>query len=169
MKMRLMKNISCPKRGANRAIITATMHQPLQRPTALVGTNNFLKKVETVFKRNPGWEGISKRRGYNGAHHIVTKNVIRNIARNRSEVFANAPSIFHPLHDDPRYMNIFHDQARQLALYKDGGIKAIVVDFFTRVNGVNREFGIAEYTQEQIEQTLLEAELWAKHWGIRWE
>ena len=155
--------------GVERAVITATMHQSLQRPTALVGTNNFLIKVAKEFRKTPSWKKISHRAGFNGSHHIVNKYVIKQIARGRSEIAANAPAVFHPLHGNPEFIHIFHDQTRQLELYETGGIQAIVLDFFTRINEVNRELQLPEYTEAQIVQTSLEAELWARHWDLRWE
>ena len=57
-------------------------------------------------------------------------------------------------------MDLFHNHQRQLEIYKVGGIKGIVEDFFDRVPG---------FTDEERKIMLLESELWSKHWGFKWQ
>lgn len=140
--------------------LTVTRPEPFRNPSRVVGPNKYLRGVSKHFKGNAGWERINKANGYNGAHHIVTRFVIREIGGN-SECISNAPSVFHPLHNDVRYIDWFHNHQKQIELYKQGGIKAIVKDFFDNVG--------KDFTQLEREQLMLEAELWAKHWGLRWE
>lgn len=148
--------------------LRATYKQQAIHPTRVVGTNNYLKGVSKRFKGRPGWETIHKSRKYNGAHHIVTKYVIKELGFGKADILNNAPSVFHPLHNHPDYIDIFHDHARQLEIYKQSGVRGVVIDFFERVNQLNKELGLPEYDEAVMEQALLEAELWAKHWGLKW-
>lgn len=148
--------------------LRATFRQEAVHPTKVVGTNNYLRGVSKRFKETSEWKTINKSGQYNGAHHIVTKYVIKELGFGKADILNNAPSVFHPLHNNPNYIAIFHDHARQLEIYKQSGVRGVVIDFFERVNQVNRDLGLPEYDEAVMEQALLEAELWAKHWGLKW-
>ena len=143
----------------SKTTLRATYFQRERPPLRVVGPNNYLRAAARKFKGRKGWERIEQSGSYNGAHHIVTKFVIKEIGGN-SEAIANAPSIFHPLHNDPKYEQVFHNHKKQLEIYKQSGIKGIILDFFNNVDGFN---------QEEIDMIMLEAEFWSKHWKFRWE
>ena len=128
-------------------------------PAIVLGPNSYLKGVSRAFKGTTEWQAVNTATGYNGAHHIVTKFVIKQIGGS-DEAIRNGPSVFHPLHNRPEYVDTFHNHQRQMEIYKTDGIKGIVTDFFDRVDG---------FTDEDVELMLLEAELWAKHWGFKWQ
>ena len=153
------RRILTEKVRQNKSTLRANHLQTCSSPLGVVGPNNYLKGVSRHFKGTKGWKTINNTTGYNGAHHIVTRFVIKEIGGS-NEAIANAPSVFHPLHNDLRYTDWFHNHQRQLEIYQKGGIKAIILDFFNRVDG---------FEKEDIETVLLEAELWSKHWGFRWE
>lgn len=139
--------------------LRATHRETVRPPSRVVGPNNYLKGINRRFKGIKGWDKVNQADGYNGAHHIVTKFVIREIGGSE-EAIRNGPSVFHPLHNRTEYIDWFHNHQRQLEIYRDRGIKGIIEDFFERVDG---------FSSEEKEQLMLEAELWAKHWGLRWE
>lgn len=140
--------------------LRATHREAVRPPSRVVGPNKYLKGMSKRFKDIDGWERINKANGYNGSHHIVTRFVIKELGGN-SECVNNAPSVFHPFHNMPEYIDWFHNHQKQIELYKQGGIKAIVKDFFDNVGN--------DFTEAEKEQLMLEAELWAKHWGFIWE
>lgn len=149
---------------ANVRVISPTMLQAtytpqIVTPAVVIGPNSYLRGVSQAFKGAKAWQNVNAPQGYNGAHHIVTKFVIREIGGN-AEAIKNGPSVFHPLHNKPEYVDIFHNHQRQLEIYKVGGIKGIVDDFFDRVPG---------FTDEERKIMLLESELWSKHWGFKWQ
>lgn len=148
--------------------LRATYYQPRVHPTRITGPNNYLKGLSRRFT-GPQWERIGQSGGYNGAHHIVTKSVIKQISLKDGEIVANAPSVFHPLHNNQNFEYMFHDHERQLKIYEQSGIRGVVIDFFERANAVSGRLGIPVYNDDVIHQALLEAELWAKHWNLKWE
>lgn len=148
--------------------IRATYTQHFTRPYKVVGPNSYLKGVARKFKGRKGWERIDQSGGYNGAHHIVTKSVLKELGYS-NETLNNTPSIFHPLHNSSAFNKDFHNHSKQLEIYRKSGIKGIIIDFFERINAINDVLGIPQYTQTEIEKELLEAELWARHWGLKWE
>ena len=152
--------------ASNRAVLTADLLQPITRPMDIAGGNNYLKLTEKALKKR-GFK-IDRSNGYNGAHHIMTKSAIRQIAGNNPEMIANAPSVFHPLHNDPIHIDVFHNHERIVELYTNNGVKAVILDFFYRANELNKQEGIKPYDDNLINTELLEAELWAKHWGLKW-
>lgn len=131
----------------------------VRHPTRVVGPNVYLKGVSKRFKGLTNWDKVADSRSYNGAHHIVTKFVIKELGGN-SECIRQAPSVFHPLHNDVRYIDWFHNHQKQLAIYQDKGIRGIMEDFFENVG--------EDFTEAEKEQLMLEAELWARHWGFIW-
>jgi hypothetical protein len=140
--------------------LTTIRPEAVRHPTRVVGPNTYLKGVGKRFRGLGEWNKVGDSRSYNGAHHIVTKFVIKELGGN-SECIRQAPSVFHSLHNDLRHIDWFHNHQKQLEIYKQSGIKGIIEDFF---NNVGKDF-----TDAEKEQLLLEAELWAKHWGFKWE
>ena len=148
--------------------LRATYYQQRVHPMGVTGPNNYLKGLSRRFTGQQ-WGKITKSGGYNGAHHLVTKAVIKQITGKDGEIVANAPSVFHPLHNNPNFITMFHDHERQLRIYEQSGIRGIIIDFFERANAVSDRLGLPLYNDEVIHQALLEAELWAKHWNLKWE
>lgn len=140
--------------------LTISRREVVRHPSRVVGPNSYLRGVSRAFRKEKGWEGINNGRGYNGAHHIVTRFVINQLGGN-SECLRNAPSVFHPLHNHPEYVDWFHNHQKQLTIYQEKGIKGIITEFLENVG--------KDYTEAEKEQIMLEAELWAKHWGFVWE
>ncbi|MBP5430091.1 MAG: hypothetical protein J6Y25_04345 [Elusimicrobiaceae bacterium] len=154
----------------NRAIVTTRIEQKLVRPMEVVGPNRYLRIVSKAFKNKPGWKRLNSSVGYNGAHHIITKSVIKEICnRCHVDMLANAPSVFHPLHNSAEYSEVFHGHERQLELYYTRGVKGIVDNFFKEINEINLEHGLPLYNKKFIEAEMLEAELWTRYWNLRWE
>ncbi len=154
----------------NRAVITTHIEQKLVRPMDVVGPNKYLRIASKVFKKKPGWKRLNSSVGYNGAHHIITKSVIREISnRYNMDMLANAPSVFHPLHNSAEYTEVFHGHDKQLELYYTRGVKGIVDNFFKEINKINLEHGLPLYNKKFIEAEMLEAELWTRYWNLRWE
>lgn len=139
--------------------LQVTYNPGIVTPAIVIGPNSYLKGVSKAFKGAAEWQAVNAGTGYNGAHHIVTKFVIKQIGGN-DEAIRNGPSVFHPLHNKPEYVDVFHNHQRQLEIYKVGGIKGIVTDFFDRVPG---------FTDDEVKIMLLESELWSKHWGFKWQ
>lgn len=143
--------------------------EPVRIPSVVIGPNMYLKGIGNRFRGQAGWQGIGRSDGYNGAHHVVTRRVIREIGGNGKDIFANAPSVFHPFHNRPEYAELFHNHQRQLELYDRCGIKCVMEDFLERIGEVNKREGLPEYSEKSKEQLMLEAQLWAEHWGFVWE
>ena len=138
------------------------------RPTLMYGPNNYLKASSRILKSQNGWHNIHQSGGYNGAHHIVTKSVIKQLGLGQ-EAINNAPSVFHPLHNNPAFELNFHNHSEQLKLYNVGGIKLIIINFFEQIRAINKENGLPNYPQGLIDKELIEAEFWAKYWGLKWD
>ncbi len=159
---------------SHRAVITAKVRQNKCHPTRMVGGYNYLRAVNKKFKSSPQWKGVTESGMYNGVHHIVTQTVIDAIAKevdikDTKEMKANAPAAYSALHGNPQYGDLFHDHATLLDIYHAKGIHGIVTEFYERLNEKNKELGLPLYEEDVIELSLMEAELWAKHWGIRWK
>ena len=164
LNMQIARDVLKAQGIANVRIISPTQLQAVYSPgivtpAIVLGPNSYLKGVSRAFKGTAEWQAVNTATGYNGAHHIVTKFVIKQIGGS-DEAIRNGPSVFHPLHNRPEYVDTFHNHQRQMEIYKTDGIKGIVTDFFDRVDG---------FTDEDVELMLLEAELWAKHWGFKWQ
>lgn len=152
----------------DRITLRATQRIAARQPHAFVGSNNYLKGLSRQFVGRPGWTDVFKSGGYNGAHHIVTKSVLKQLGYG-PETLNNAPSVFHPLHNNKNFELTFHDHTTQMELYKKYGIQGVIIDFFERINAINMALGMPEYTPEQVQQELNEGHLWAKHWGLKWD
>lgn len=140
--------------------LRATHRETVRPPSRVVGPNNYLKGINRRFKGIKGWDKVNQADGYNGAHHIVTRFVIKELGGS-SECINNAPSVFHPFHNMPEYIDWFHNHQKQLEIYQESGVKGIMKNFFENVG--------QDFTEAEKEQLMLEAELWAKHWNLKWE
>ena len=82
-----------------------------------------------------------------------------------------APASWHPYHGDPKYQEFFHNSARQLELYRKGGVRAIVTDYFVQLNKFHKADSqrVPAISQEIVNNTLLEARLWAETFHLRWK
>lgn len=139
-----------------------------QSPMQIAGDVGYLKGTARVFKDKPEWAKIYESGGYNGPHHIVTKSVLEEMDL-KGEAIANAPGVFHPLHNDKYFEAYFHNHELQLQLYEQGGIKLILENFFKVINEINEAFGFPKYNQEFIDKEMFEAEIWARYWGLKWQ
>ncbi len=157
-----------------RVTINANIKQPVCAPTELVGGYNYLRTVSRRLKSLPKWKKTAKTNGYNGAHHIVTQTVIGEIARELGlkhipEIKSNAPAVYSPLHGEPAYNDLFHNHPRLLEIYYSKGVRGVVLDFFERLNEAHKKEGLPTYSEDAIDLQLKEAELWSKHWGLKWK
>lgn len=166
----------------------------LEKPEKYYGGYNYLR---TLFKlsRDPqnielpytaNWQKVSNTATYHGVHHIVNKSTLKEIYAdmqakaaeralpfpiNLTEMQNNAPAIFHRLHGDPAFAQLFHNTNRQLGLYYTGGVKMIIEDFFIQLDQTslrqnNPELKVPE---EAKKGTMKEAELWCKIFHLRWD
>ncbi len=168
----------------NQVILQTVIKQPVCRPEEVAGGYNYLRIANREMHQGEEWKYVSCSNLYNGAHHIINKSVLEVIytdlkfrAKARGEelpftladVQSNAPAMFHIYHNHPKYRNFFHDRDRQLRLYYSEGVSGVLDDFLKRVEEVNRIEGLPFYSDEFKQTTLLEAELWAKHYGLKWK
>ena len=166
----------------------------LVHPSSLWGSYHYLR-VLTKLSQRPGavhpnyaseWKHIYQVTSYNGVHHIVNQTTLkslyhsmRNKAKERKESFyirldemmREAPASLHPYHGNPEYMKVFHNSAHQLELYRKGGIRAVVVDYFMQLKKFHKEnpTKAPAIPQEVINNTLLEAKLWAETFHLKWK
>lgn len=151
---------SLARKVLHSAELSIKRREVVRHPLRVVGPNTYLKGVSKRFKGLSEWRGVGDSKTYNGAHHIVTKYVIKELGGN-GECMRQAPSVFHQLHNNPAYIDWFHNHQKQLAIYQEKGIKGIMMDFFENVGN--------DFSKEDKAQLMLEAELWAKHWGLKWD
>ena len=164
-------------------ILQTVINQPICKPEEVAGGYNYLRVANKEMHNAEGWEEVACSSMYNGAHHIINKSVLEVIftdlrfrARthgkvlpfNLADVQNNAPAMFHIYHNHPRYRHFFHDRDRQLMLYYSKGIFGVLDDFLARVDEMNKAEGLPLYSDDFKRTTLLEGELWAKHYGLKW-
>ena len=153
------------------------------RPEQIYGGYNYLKVCTSAMKGKE-WENINKNNLYNGVHHLITIQTIKVLHKESllayeegrislypffNDMVANAPGLFHQLHNNPAYRSIFHNSEVQLELYNTGGIKAILDDFFINIQKIQIENRMEQIPEDVIKGTYLEAELWSEHFGLIWE
>ena len=66
---------------------------------------------------------------------------------------------------------MFHNINHQLALYDEGGVRAIILDYFDHMQELHKLYpneAPAIY-QEMVDNTLKEAQLWAETYRLRWK
>jgi len=153
-------------------------------PMEVYGPYCYLRKISDAAEDsqlvNPefkdAWKHINKSGYYNGAHHIVNKSAIKLIHDDLKRAGANpwlesmqrdAPAIFHPMHGNPNYNNVFHNAQEQYQIYKQSGIKAVMQHQIKKINQVNRKIGLDDMSEEMYNGLMHEAELWCKIYGIR--
>ena len=158
------------------AVLEAPVVQEEATPMEISGGYNYLQRVSKEMRNCEGWNKINSSDGYNGVH-IITKATLQELYKKREKTdnnltyedfLRNAPSAFHPFHNNKNFSFIFHNSHRQLYLYDKYGIKAILEDYFNKINMINKQYNLPEYTEEFIDHSLLEAELWAVSYGLRW-
>lgn len=166
----------------------------LREPTALWGSYRFLKEVVRL-SQEPGavakgyekkWRHVRDTDSYRGVHHIVNQSTLKTIytrkrikAQNNHKPYPiqlgnmqkDAPGIIHPFHGNPKYERTFHDMNRQLRLYQQGGVRAIILDYFNAMQELHKQYPKEAplISQEMLNNTLKEAQLWAETYHLRWK
>lgn len=164
-------------------------HQ-LQDPKTIFGPYTYVRAVSSVAQNNTfvhkkyldQWKEINKSKGYNGVHHIVTKATIERIYKDLveqgkidgkkigvSSLQLNAPSMLHPMHGVPEYSKVFHNVDEQYAIYKEHGMRALIVHQIKRINEVNMKIGLEPMPEWYIDGILKETHFWCTHFGINFD
>lgn len=155
-------------------------------PEKLYGPYNLLKLISRNSRTNKLiskeyisiWKQINNSQTYNGAHHVFNKSTIsliyniEKLSKNGfllHEIQNNAPALFHSLHGNPIYKDIFHDRKKQFELYQKGGVKLVLDDFFKNVHIISKEENVRFFSKEVIRNTYLEARLWCETFNLKWE
>ena len=163
----------------------AILRNSIASPTTVYGPYNYLKKIAEATKDdtlvNPRyidvWNRINTTGYYNGAHHIVNKSVIKMIhadlkkigkKENLESMERNAPALFHPMHGNPNYIDVFHNPYEQYSIYKEKGIKAVMEHQIDKINELNRKLGIPEISEKMQDGLMKEAQLWCEIYGVRY-
>ena len=166
----------------------------LRSPSTLWGSYHYLR-VLTSLSRERGavhpqykqqWKNIFYVGGYNGVHHIVNKSTLKAIYSEMKrkaiakgepwtiqldELQRNAPGSLHPFHGRPEFSVLFHNIDRQLSLYREGGIQAIVTDYFDALEVFHNMYpNQAPFIPKSVRKnTLLEAKLWSETFHLKWK
>ena len=152
----------------------------LKNPMTIYGPYNYMRKISSIanFDYNlEQWRNINNTTGYNGVHHLIMKSTIKMIYQDLKktnprvsliELENNCPSIFHPMHGNPRFKHIFHNPEQQYEQYKKFGMKITILSRLNEIDLVNQLIGQPHLSKEYIEGILKEAELWSKHNGLKW-
>lgn len=175
--------------------IITEFHSPVLRsPSTLWGSYRYLR-VLTALSRDKKyihpanveqWKDVFVVNKYCGVHHIVNKNTLKEIYRaakaqaalnkqdygvSLDEMQREAPASLHPFHGNKKYSKIFHNTTRQLELYQQGGVRAILVDYFQSLRALhqNHPNEAPAVPREVINNTLLEGKLWAETFHLRWK
>ena len=156
----------------------------LTYPERLYGGYNYLKLLSRLSRNKlidknflHIWKNINKTQTYNGVHHIVNKSTLQEIYLRANlkgrvrldEMQNNAPAVFHSLHGNPAYKDIFHNRDKQVETYFKYGMKAVIDDFFNEVSIASRKEGVRFFSKEVIENTYKEAHLWCNTFNCKWE
>lgn len=175
-------------------IISSFPISVLRNPSSLWGSYRYLR-VLTSLSRESGsvhpqyideWNKIFQVSGYNGVHHIVNKSTLKVIyhelkqeAAAKKQVWTisledlqnNTPASLHPFHGKPEYSGFFHNMDRQLLLYREGGVRAIITDYFRELAKFHEMYPEeAPYIPQQVvNNTVLEAKLWCETFGLKWK
>lgn len=150
------------------------------KPTEVYGGYNYLKLYCSMMDPRT-LKTIRKTDKYNGIHHIVNQSTIkllyyRYIKTNPElsqtvklqDMLVNAPAILHPLHNEKAYTEVFHNYELQIQIYVKYGVEGIIVNFFNQINEINRINKLPEIDADIIRGTLIQGELWAKTYGLKW-
>lgn len=174
-------------------IITTFSAPVLKDPSSLWGSYHYMRAL-TKLSRTQGavhpqyaskWKDVFTTTRYNGVHHIVNKSTLKAIydemkrqAASKGRVFTvnledmqrEAPGSLHPFHGNPKHAVVFHNLDNQMRLYRRGGIKAIVLDYFAQLQRFRLLYPDAPFIpQEVVTNTLLEAQLWSETFQLKWE
>lgn len=156
----------------------------LTYPERLYGGYNYLKLISRMSRNKlidknflHIWKNINRTQTYNGVHHIVNKSTLQEIHLRANlkgkvrldEMQNNAPAVFHSLHGNPLYKDIFHNRDRQVETYFNYGMKVVIDDFFNEVSIASRKEGVRFFSKEVIENTYKEAHLWCNTFNCKWE
>lgn len=158
--------------------------QSLRSPRNIYGPYKYVRTFSRISKQEnlvavqyiKEWKGIQESRGYNGAHHLVNKYTIKlihdqmksnGIKFNLTECQNDAPAIFHPLHGNPLFKEIFHNPEQQLADYNQFGMKVVVSNILNNIEKINIENGLGAFPELYKESILLETEFWCKEYGLK--
>ncbi len=166
----------------------------LSNPASMWGSYRYLRKL-TALSRQSGtvnpryaqkWKLIFDVTSYNGVHHIINKSTLKTIYYDMKSAAAkkgerlnislndmqnDAPASLHPYHGNPEFSVLFHNLNRQRALYEDGGVRAVLEDYFYGLKELHRTFPReAPFVPDDvIRNTMKEARLWAETYHLRWE
>ncbi len=175
-------------------IITQFDAPILSHPSSLWGSYQYMR-VLTKLAQQPGainpkyakeWKRLHQVTSYNGVHHIVNQRTLKAIygaMKHRAEanqepftlrldeLLRGAPASLHPFHGNPEYKTFFHNPERQMQLYEEGGIRAIVVDYFISLHRFHTKHpNTAPFIPTDVRKnTLLEAKLWAETFHLKWK
>lgn len=158
--------------------------QSLRSPINIYGPYKYVRIFSRISKQEnlvaaqyiKEWKGIQESQGYNGAHHLVNKYTIKliheqmkenGIKFNLSDCQNNAPAIFHPLHGNPKFKEIFHNPEQQLADYNQFGMKVVVSNILNNIEKISIENGLGAFPELYKESILLETEFWCKEYGLK--
>ncbi|WP_428052350.1 hypothetical protein [Candidatus Avelusimicrobium faecicola] len=189
------RNKYWPATTVPQVVISTEFKTPILRnPSTLWGSYRYLKELVRLSQERGAvakgyekkWRNIRDVSTYRGVHHIVNKSTLKEIytrkkikAQNNhkpypvhlGEMQNDAPGIIHPFHGNPEYQVMFHNINRQLALYDEGGVRAIILDYFNNMQELHRLYPreAPVIYQEMVDNTLKEAQLWAETYRLRWK
>lgn len=159
--------------------------QSIKSPELVYGPYNYMR-VFSKAAQNPelinkqyraAWKKIHKTTGYNGVHHLISKSTLKRIYEDLkrkgvktslSDLEANTPSIFHPLHGNPEYTSIFHNIDQQYHSYYAFGMKKTIENILSEINELNRKVGLKPMPDWYVSGVMREAELWCSYYGLTW-
>ena len=158
----------------------------IKSPETIYGPFKYVRGISTIARNQDFvderyiefWKKINETTGYNGIHHLINRATIKKLhadlkaqGNNVSlmEMETNAPSIFHPLHGNPEYQEIFHNADKQYDDYQKYGMKFTILRLLARINFLNIGAGLKPMPAWYIKGILTEAELWTKYYGLIWE
>ena len=158
----------------------------IQHPVTIVGPYNYVRVFSGLSKEadlvdpkfTEEWKYIQKAQDYNGAHHIINKYTLKliweeqranGIKTNLSDMQKNAPAIFHPLHGNPAYKYHFHNPETQLEIYKEYGMKIVLVEQLRRIDEVNIANGFPTFPETYVQLLIKETRMWCKEHKLIWE
>ena len=100
---------------------------------------------------------------------MIHSDLQRNgIKVNLESMQKNAPALFHPMHGNPNYEDVFHNPYEQYEIYKKSGAKAVMKNQIEKINLLNIELGIPEISEEMIDGLIKETELWCQIYNVRY-
>lgn len=160
--------------------------QTLKAPETIYGPYNYVRTFSKISKQEDliskrhlnAWKHINHVTGYNGAHHLINKYTLKiiweqqrynGIKINLADMQKNAPAIFHPLHGNPEYKEVFHNPIQQLHDYETYGMKVTILSLLKEIDRVGISIGLPKMPEQYILGVLKETELWCKNYNLVWE